>query len=275
MRYYSFRELYPEYGDMELHETSESFVYVHTHDFWELFYLTEGEVEHLINGHVVLLEKGDFVCVRPNDVHGYRCQEGKSYQMQCITVTDELFRKYLSLYSLDYDELHSGYETGIQYRLASKEFQEIVEEFKIVEHTRLLDEKQAKRHEAILLGECLKLFINRKELKSLPDWISKIVETANSPEGMQMKVSDIYGYSCYGKTQCIKLFKQYMGVTPGEYFVDCKIRYARYLLINTDLSVLEICGRIGYDSLSHFDHVFRRKIGVTPLQYRNAVYGVE
>jgi AraC family transcriptional regulator len=45
---------------------------------------------------------------------------------------------------------------------------------------------------------------------------------------------------------------------------------ARQLLLETDRSVIDIGLEVGYSSPSHFSQVFRREIGVTPSDYRQA-----
>ena len=43
---------------------------------------------------------------------------------------------------------------------------------------------------------------------------------------------------------------------------------AKRLLTSTDLTVLDIAGRLGYSSLSHFNKLFRARAGMPPREYR-------
>jgi len=38
--------------------------------------------------------------------------------------------------------------------------------------------------------------------------------------------------------------------------------------LTTDYNTLDICTRIGFDSLSHFNHVFKDFYGITPTEYK-------
>lgn len=66
-----------------------------------------------------------------------------------------------------------------------------------------------------------------------------------------------------------RLFKRATGVSPSQYFIRLRMARARQLLLDTDLSVIDIGMEVGYSSPSHFSQVFRREIGVTPSAYRN------
>ena len=58
------------------------------------------------------------------------------------------------------------------------------------------------------------------------------------------------------------------GMTFSAYLSDVRLRNARALLTETELSVTEICYASGYRSLSHFLRAFKRRFGETPRGYR-------
>ncbi|QXM06409.1 helix-turn-helix domain-containing protein [Crassaminicella indica] len=67
-----------------------------------------------------------------------------------------------------------------------------------------------------------------------------------------------------------KWFKDITGDTVYGYIKKAKIRKAKYLLKNTNLSILEIANEIGYENPSKFANVFKRYNGITPLKYRKS-----
>ena len=50
------------------------------------------------------------------------------------------------------------------------------------------------------------------------------------------------------------------------YLRRCRVQYAEQLLFTTDLSILEIAQRVGYDSPSRFAAMFKREKGITPVR---------
>lgn len=65
-----------------------------------------------------------------------------------------------------------------------------------------------------------------------------------------------------------RLFKKTTGFLPSHYLIRLRIASARRLLRETSKSMIEIGLQVGYSSPSHFAHIFRREVGVTPSQYR-------
>ena len=64
-------------------------------------------------------------------------------------------------------------------------------------------------------------------------------------------------------------FKSVFGASIGSYLLEYRMNQAAVLL-RTDkaLSVVEIAGRVGYDSPSKFAIVFRKVMGMSPTEYR-------
>ena len=65
-----------------------------------------------------------------------------------------------------------------------------------------------------------------------------------------------------------KLFHKQVGMTLGEYILEKRLALAKQLLQNTDLSIWDISQRVGITDASYFIRTFKKKIGVTPQQYR-------
>ena len=55
-----------------------------------------------------------------------------------------------------------------------------------------------------------------------------------------------------------------------EYLREIKINYACSLLKTSNLSILDIAIEVGYFALSHFNRIFKDRMGCTPTEYRNA-----
>lgn len=66
-------------------------------------------------------------------------------------------------------------------------------------------------------------------------------------------------------------FKRYMGVPPISYLNRVRIQAAKELIENSDLSLTQVCSRVGYESLTYFGRVFKEFTGVTPSQFRRQV----
>ncbi|MBN2524066.1 MAG: helix-turn-helix domain-containing protein [Bacteroidales bacterium] len=65
-----------------------------------------------------------------------------------------------------------------------------------------------------------------------------------------------------------RFFKMNMGITLFEYLNKIKIEFACKLLMDPDMSILEVCFDSGFNNISHFNKQFKKNTGVTPMEYR-------
>jgi len=68
-------------------------------------------------------------------------------------------------------------------------------------------------------------------------------------------------------------FKEYAGMSFVQYLKKLRIDKAKELLATTDLKVMEIGERAGFENTKHFNRVFRDEVGVAPLEYRQSALG--
>lgn len=65
-----------------------------------------------------------------------------------------------------------------------------------------------------------------------------------------------------------RIFKEVTGFTVNDYLHTYRIREACILLREGNMNVSEISEAVGYESLTYFDRVFRKHIGLSPMQYK-------
>jgi len=65
-----------------------------------------------------------------------------------------------------------------------------------------------------------------------------------------------------------KGFKETFDQTVFEYLAHVRLETAKNDLLNTDKSVTEIAGELGYSSLQHFSTAFKKKFGVSPRKMK-------
>jgi AraC-like DNA-binding protein len=65
-----------------------------------------------------------------------------------------------------------------------------------------------------------------------------------------------------------KLFKKSTGLNFTDYVSRVRIEKAKNLLLNPNLRISEIAYEIGFQSLTHFNRVFKKIIGQSPTEYR-------
>lgn len=66
-------------------------------------------------------------------------------------------------------------------------------------------------------------------------------------------------------------FKEATGKTPLLYIKDARINTASDLLGSSNLSIGDIADKVGYNDASHFTQLFRKKLQLSPREYRTTV----
>ncbi len=70
-----------------------------------------------------------------------------------------------------------------------------------------------------------------------------------------------------------KMFKKITGINFTDYLSRIRIERAKNLLLNPNLRVSEIAFEVGFQSLTHFNRVFKKILGQSPTEYRTHLLG--
>jgi AraC-like DNA-binding protein len=69
----------------------------------------------------------------------------------------------------------------------------------------------------------------------------------------------------------VLLFTKATGLTPHQYVLRARIASAKLHLKDEALSIAEVSKLTGFRTQGHFTKVFRKIVGVTPREFRNAI----
>ena len=74
-----------------------------------------------------------------------------------------------------------------------------------------------------------------------------------------------------GKTQLCKIFQEWLGKSPMEYYSNLKIDAAKKHLREKNYSVSEISDMLGYSSIHNFSRAFKKAVGMSPTAYTKSI----
>lgn len=84
----------------------------------------------------------------------------------------------------------------------------------------------------------------------------------------EISLQDITQTSHISIGECCRCFKNTLHITPYEYLINFRINKSADLLKETNYSVTTIAGMVGFNDSSHFIQLFKRKMNVTPNEYK-------
>ncbi|MEO8664402.1 MAG: AraC family transcriptional regulator, partial [Ignavibacteria bacterium] len=75
--------------------------------------------------------------------------------------------------------------------------------------------------------------------------------------------------ACLSQFHFLRLFKTIFNETPHQYIIKKRIEKATTLLFRTEMPITQICFEIGFQSLSSFSWLLRKKFGLSPEVMRS------
>lgn len=84
-----------------------------------------------------------------------------------------------------------------------------------------------------------------------------------------IKLSDISKELNYSTSYLTKIFYQYYNCAPFKYIISLRMQKARKLLkYNAELSIKQVGEAIGYSDQGYFSRMFKKHVGISPIEYR-------
>ena len=102
--------------------------------------------------------------------------------------------------------------------------------------------------------------------------MKRIIEYIHENYEKDISIDILASYVGISRAECFRCFKKYIGMTPTEYINNFRLSQAAKLLTSTELSLVEISLRCGFESQSYFGKLFKKRYGVTPLNYRKNIW---
>lgn len=84
----------------------------------------------------------------------------------------------------------------------------------------------------------------------------------------ELSVEELARRAAMSPRNCARLFRQELGKTPGKHIEDLRLEAARRQLESTSRTVEQIADACGLASAEVLRRMFRRRLRVTPGQYR-------
>lgn len=247
---------------------------LHTHEFFEMFIVTDGKALHLVNDSVQNLESGDFVLMRPDDRHCYDFCQSSDFTFINFAFSVETVFSAVSLFLPDkpMEKILSQPLPPVAH-LSKYDTDFVSNELLNFENVkREISPEYARNYFRSFLPFVLaKYFLMNDEKKAeAPLWLANTVSCMQSIENFRRGFSRMLELaSCSGEHLC-REFRKYYGTTPVKFINGLRLGYSMYLLAGTETEIIDICEQSGFNSLSHFYHLFSDRFGMSPMKFRKS-----
>ena len=254
----------------------------HKHDYLELVFVYSGSIRQIVDDKSIEMKKGEILILDMNVEHSIE-ESGENDIAINVLIKKEFF-DWVFMNQIADNDLMSNFIVKSLYE--KDKFKRFLY-FKTSDNKKVWDfminilmeyydnktgMKTAIRAYMILLFNELLRDYNRY----LPNNIIYKIDSSATVEIMKyigndyrnIVLKDLAEHFNYSTDYMGKLVKKITGKTFNELRRDIRMRRAKYLLKNSNMSISDVISRVGYSNLSYFYKQFREDTGITPDEYR-------
>ena len=235
----------------------------HLHASFECIYITKGCYELGLGEDLYHMEKGDFAIVFPDLIHHSQVFDPGSCTAYYLIGTPAIAGPYMELMQnvcpknpvipkehLHPDVIHA-FHSLFQYPVSDQE--------SIINAAWM----------QLILARTLPLYhmVDKNSIGShdiVYETVAYISRNFKEPISLTSMAKDL-GYSPYTLS---RVFSGTFHRNFNQYLNETRLNYAKNLLQNTELSIMDICEESGFESLRTFNRVFKEVHQMTPREYR-------
>ncbi|RKN75986.1 helix-turn-helix domain-containing protein [Paenibacillus ginsengarvi] len=267
----------------------------HYHPYCELLHCREGEIQLELDGHPLVLRRGDWLIIKSHVKH--RLWNGSAqpyYFFHCHFDIDDHGLRQL-LYAEPYKHVSvltesdgfPSFLSDIGYRLEGLMHSHIPESAKhmhltnyFFKHLSLQGRLMMQAYVTLAIAEMVALQPGNSapfgDESAAAQYSSRMeVEMAHKIERMleehirtNVTITDLAGRLGLSRTQFTKIFTRVYGISPRQFVSRQKLNMAKTMIVNSDEPIGAIANQLGFSNINHFSRQFRRWVGKPPSHYR-------
>ena len=253
---------------------------IHCHDIMELNFVENAAgARRVVGDSSEVIGDCDLVLITSSDLeHVWEQHECKSDDIHEVTVqfyihfedehTPFRTNPYKSIY-----QMMMRAKRGLAFRMSA-----IMTIYPRLVKLATIDDKFLMAHELIYILHELSKFDDAYELSSSTfakvdvssesRRVLKVKDFINTHINDELRLEQLANLVSMTPTAFSRFFKLRTGKTLSEYIVDIRLGQAARLLVDTADSVSEICWNCGFNTLSNFNRLFRKRKGCSPTEFR-------
>lgn len=251
---------------------------MHSHEEIELnFIYNGGGARRRIGDHVSTIEDLELVLIGSNIPHVWETYQCKGKQMEEITIQfhkDFLDEKFLRRNQMSL--INKMFELSAKGILFSKETIA-----NIMSRLRTLSQKQGFDSVLELLSILHDLSVSRNmhtlsnitfsnsEFSYNSRRIDRVQEYISQNSHKNITLTEVAKLVNMTKVSFSRFFKSRTGITFMDCVLESRLGRAARMLIDTTQSISEIAYNCGFNNISNFNRLFKKKKGCTPKEYRD------
>jgi AraC-like DNA-binding protein len=257
---------------------------LHSHEEFELnFIRNAGGAKRIVGDHTAVISDTELVLLGSNLPHGWFTHQCRSEEIQEITIQfhrDLFDEKFLRRNQLSYIRaLLERSSKGILFSPETIEaFQPRIERLttksgfdSVLELMSILHDLSVSRNMKTLSNASF----SQDQLNFNSRRIEKAFEYMQAHYNKEISLADVAKVVNMPEVSFSRFIKKRTGRTFIESLNEIRLGHASRLLIDTTHTVAEVSFKCGFNNLSYFNRIFRKKNGCTPREFRQNYSGTK
>lgn len=258
-----------------------AFVPLHWQDGVEIIYVKKGRGEVRVDTEQYLAKAGDVFIVLPGHIHGiYSIAKEKMEYENMFFDMDFLGMNSIDLCSRKY--LHPIAEGKIKLPIHLYSGHPLYNSFiQCLDNVDVLCDKKADGYEVGVKGlmlTSLSILLQgaednlEYEVKGKNEQKIKYVLTQIEMNyGKELTIEDVAEECGYSASHFMRWFKEHTGFSFNGYLIEYRLNRAADKLRNTDETIINIASDTGFENLSNFNRLFKKRFLMTPSEFRKSL----
>lgn len=236
---------------------------MHRHaDYIEINFLLSGSATYVIANHLYHAQEGDILVYDSGVLHDENLTLGTSNDNCCIAMRG---------LQLPYNRLNALLSPKDSPRISCQDIEdELKGLYRLVEQN-IQDEYHVANAAALTITHLVYTQLRKRAQETTPkenQLVTAALNYISAHYQENLHVTDIAKAIHVSPDYLTHTFRKMTNYTPSQYIQRRRIGKAQSLLIYSDLPLMEIAARIGFDDSNYFSRVFHKITGTSPIAFR-------
>ena len=246
-------------------------VEVHHHDFYEVYYLLNGEVDYWVDGRIYHMIPGDLLLINPMELHRPMVSPDSLYERIVLWIN----RDFLENLKTGDSDLSRCFQPDISNRICPSAREQsalktrmgdLVREYYSREYGSELSAQGLFFLLMVQLNRLVTKGQSREQTEQLSPMVQKALQHVADHPGNALSLEDIASACYVSKYYLSHTFAKEMGISVYRYVMLRRLLHARQLLLSGEPAG-QVSTACGFSDYTSFYRAFKGEYGISPREF--------